>query len=101
MRILVIHNYYQEPGGEDTVFRQEVEQLSQTEEVFTLTFRNEKGWKGLRQFIASPWNIAAANRVEQYIREVRPDVVHLHNTHYAASPLIIRRIKRLGKPLST
>src|SRR5690606_6626105 len=46
MRILIVHNYYQHPGGEDTVVSQEHRLLSETEEVDVLTFRNRRGWKG-------------------------------------------------------
>ncbi|UZJ66072.1 hypothetical protein OKW96_08275 [Sphingobacterium sp. KU25419] len=46
MRILIIHTFYQGPGGEDTVFQQEQELLAVDNEVLSLTFQNKKGWKG-------------------------------------------------------
>ena len=98
MRILIIHTYYQSPGGEDTVFQQETSLLAQDHQVQTLTFQNRKGWRGALQTIGSIWNIAAANRLKKTIREFRPDVVHIHNTHYACGPIMIRTLEKLGIP---
>ena len=99
MRILVIHTYYQHPGGEDIVFQQEIEELRKTHTVETLTFQNKKGWKGGLQFLAYPWNFAAQRRVRKCIQHFSPDVVHIHNLHYASGPAIIRAIHALGLPL--
>lgn len=99
MRILIIHTFYQEPGGEDTVFRQENELLRGDHEIELLTFQNKKGWKGALQTLFSFWNIAAAYRVRKCIKNFKPQVVHIHNTHYASGPIILRTIHKLGIPL--
>src|SRR5690606_40845768 len=99
MRILVIHNFYQHPGGEDVVFEQEKALLGTTETVFSLTFQNEKGWRGAWQTLWSPWNIWAAKRVKQAIKRHQPDVVHIHNLHYAIGPIAIRTAKRMEVPV--
>lgn len=99
MRILVIHNFYQHPGGEDVVFEQEKALLGTTEAVFSLTFQNEKGWRGAWQTLWSPWNIWAAKRVKQAIKCHQPDVVHIHNLHYAIGPIAIRTAKRMEVPV--
>lgn len=99
MRILIIHTFYQGPGGEDTVFKQESELLAIDHEVETLTFQNKKGWKGALQTLFSFWNILAAYRVRKRIQNFKPQVVHIHNTHYASGPIILRTIHKLGIPL--
>ncbi len=96
MRILIIHNEYQEPGGEDAVVAQERALLEQTEQVATLNFHNRKGWRGVWQTGWSPWNVWAGRRVKQAIRQHRPDVIHIHNMHYAIGPIAIRIAKRRG-----
>lgn len=96
MRILIIHNQYQDPGGEDAVVAQEKALLEKTEQVATLTFHNRKGWRGLWQTVWSPWNVWAGRRVKQAIRQHRPDVIHLHNLHYAIGPIAVRIAKRRG-----
>src|SRR5690606_32986580 len=99
MRILVIHNFYQHAGGEDTVFQQEVEELKKVHTVETLTFQNKKGWRGALQFMAYPWNIRAMRIVKKYVKTFQPDIVHIHNTHYATGPAIIRTIKKQQIPV--
>ncbi|WP_312335544.1 glycosyltransferase family 4 protein [Sphingobacterium sp.] len=98
MRILIIHTFYQAPGGEDTVFQQESSLLAQEHEVHTLTFQNKKGWRGALQTLGSFWNICAAQRIQKTIHAFKPDIVHIHNTHYAAGPIIVRTIAKLGIP---
>ncbi len=98
MRILIIHTFYQDPGGEDTVFQQEASLLAQDHEVLTITFQNKKGWRGALQTVGSFWNIFAAQRVKEKINTFKPDIVHIHNTHYAAGPVIVRTIAKLGIP---
>lgn len=99
MRILVIHNFYQHAGGEDVVFRQEVEELAKRHDVQTLTFQNKKGFRGVIQFLLYPWNILARWQVKKAIRAFKPDIIHLHNLHYASGPAIIRLIHDQGIPL--
>jgi len=99
MRILVIHNFYQHAGGEDAVFRQEVEELEKEHDVKTLTFQNKKGWRGALQYLAYPWNIRAMWKIKKSIKSFAPDIVHIHNLHYASGPWLIRNIYRLGIPV--
>ncbi len=99
MRILIVHSYYQDAGGEDTVVSQEKHLLAATEEVSLLTFQNRKGWRGLVQTALSPWNFRAARTLEKAIRQFKPDVVHIHNLHYAIGPVAVRVAKRLAVPV--
>lgn len=98
MRILIVHTYYQAPGGEDTVFEQESKLLAENHEVRTITFQNKKGMRGALQTLASFCNIGAARRLKKVLLAFAPDVVHIHNTHYAAGPLVIRTIAASGIP---
>lgn len=99
MRILIIHNHYQNPGGEDTVVAQEEYLLAETEHVALLTFRNRKGWPGVWQTLWSPWNIWAGQKMKRAIQRHRPDIIHIHNLHYAVGPIAIRVAKRKGIPV--
>jgi len=56
MRILIIHNKYQQPGGEDSVFDEEGKLLEESEEVRALIFQNLPGFNGALQFFFSFWN---------------------------------------------
>ncbi|MBG6109877.1 glycosyltransferase involved in cell wall biosynthesis [Flavobacterium sp. CG_9.10] len=99
MKILLIHTHYQLQGGEDAVVEQELEFLKQHHDVEILRFQNLSIWKGALQFLVSIWNIGAAKKVKSKIREFQPDVVHVHNWHFAMGPLVFRVINRLGIPL--
>lgn len=99
MRILLVHNYYQDPGGEDGVFHQESDALQERHTTDRLTFRNRKGLTGLIQYLLYPYNIFAAFRMRRKIREFAPDVIHIHNIHYASGPILFRTARRLKIPV--
>ncbi|MFD2553257.1 glycosyltransferase family 4 protein [Sphingobacterium tabacisoli] len=100
MRILIIHNFYQHKGGEDVVFAQETAVLrDKGHQVETLSFQNKKGIKGLFQFLLYPWNSFAAHKVLKKVNDFQPDVVHVHNTHYAIGPLVFRSLCKRKIPV--
>jgi glycosyltransferase involved in cell wall biosynthesis len=99
LKILIIHSYYQLQGGEDTVVEQEMELLKQHHIIKILRFHNQGGWRGALQFLGSIWNIRTANVVKKKIQEFHPDIVHIHNWHFALGPLVFRMIKSLGIPV--
>lgn len=99
MRILIIHNEYQHIGGEDFVVKQEIEALLQKHEVELFTVKNVKGLAGYLQYLSYPLNWKEANRLETRIKHFRPDIIHIHNMHYALGPLFILHIKKLGIPM--
>lgn len=100
MRILILHNFYQHLGGEDTVVQQEADALSQDgHQVEILTVKNCKGFKGLVQYFFYPFNISTSNRLFNKIIGFRPDIVHIHNLHYALGPFIIRKLKKSKIPV--
>jgi glycosyltransferase involved in cell wall biosynthesis len=96
LKILLIHCKYQLQGGEDTVVKQELALLQQHHEVEVLYFQNQSGINGLVQFLSSVWNRSAARIVADKINDFKPDVVHVHNWHFALGPLVFRKISALG-----
>jgi glycosyltransferase involved in cell wall biosynthesis len=99
MRILLIHCHYRLHGGEDSVVEQELQLLRQTHSVEILRFQNHGGWKGAIQFLFSIWNKNAANKVISKIKHIQPDVIHIHNWHFALGPLVFRVINCIGIPV--
>ncbi|MVM33715.1 glycosyltransferase [Spirosoma sp. HMF4905] len=104
MRVLLIHNYYQQAGGEDTVFQQEADLLREHGlAVETITFTNESfdgtALSKLGAATRSLYNTKSANRVKQAIDRFRPDVVHIHNLFYTATAAVIRAAKQRGVPV--
>lgn len=101
MRILILHNFYQHHGGEDTVVQQEAEELhARGHQVKILTDKNKKGINGLLQFSLYPYNLFASKKLVKEIDLYKPDVIHIHNLHYAIGPLLIRKLKKKGYPLT-
>lgn len=99
MQILLIHNFYQHRGGEDTVVQQEAELLSKNNNVKVITTQNSRGLKGVYQFLSYPINIIEALRIIKAVRSFNPDIVHIHNLHYAIGPWIIQALKKKRIPI--
>ena len=92
MRILVIHNKYKEKGGEDNSFALECEMLkNHGNEVKQLVFHNDQidSWKGvIRLSYGLFYNRKSARLLEEEIEKFQPEIVHVHNFFYIASPSI-------------
>src|SRR5687767_8072662 len=89
MRILVAHNFYQQPGGEDQVFRSELALLaSRGHDVASFEMHNDevRAMGNLALLGATIWNRAAAARVRDRAREHGAELVHFHNTFPLMSP---------------
>lgn len=99
MKILLIHTAYKFKGGEDAVVKQEIALLQERHEVKVVLFQNQGGWQGAVQFLAFIWNVKTAQMVKNAIREFQPDVVHIHNWHFALGPLVFRVIHTFGIPV--
>ncbi|MBW4890163.1 glycosyltransferase family 4 protein [Mucilaginibacter sp. HMF5004] len=99
LKVGIIHTYYQDKGGEDAVFEMESALISKECAVQSLIFRNAGGAMGLLQFIISIWNPFSVRRAKNFIRQFNPDVIHIHNLHYAAGPAVIRAVKKLNVPM--
>ena len=91
MKILLCHNFYQQPGGEDECFRQEGELLqTHGHAVLRYTRHNDDVQKmsslGVaRQTLFSP---RTYREVRELIHRERPDVVHCTNTFPLISPAV-------------
>ncbi len=99
MKILLIHNKYQHQGGEDTVVQQETDLLRENYIVETLFFQNQKGINGAFQFLCSIWNIFAAQTLREKIKSFQPDVIHVHNWHFASGPILFQVAKKFNIPV--
>lgn len=99
MRILIIHSKYQQPGGEDSVVKNENELLTQFHDVDVLHFQNQQGVKGLIQFILSVWNVKASKTIKNRISDFKPDIIHVHNWHFGCGPIVFRTAKKLNIPI--
>lgn len=103
LRILLIHERYRLPGGEDVAFEAERELLLEHgHEVETLEAHNDSiparpsaGTK-LRLAGRTVWSREAERLVGEAVRRFRADVVHAHNTFPLLSPSVFRAARREG-----
>ncbi len=89
MRILAVHNYYQQPGGEEQIFNTEATLLqSYGHEVVRYTLNNDQiaGMNSLVLAKNTLWNQAVYQELRSLIRQERPQVAHFHNTFPLISP---------------
>ncbi|MEP7142930.1 MAG: glycosyltransferase [Ferruginibacter sp.] len=97
-RLLIIHTKYAERGGECSVVQNEVILLKKNGfQVKELYFDNRKS--KLLNILSMAFNIISFFRVLIVCLRYKPALVHIHNTHFAGSPSIIRAIKILKIPV--
>jgi len=98
MRVLVIHTCYQHKGGEDMVVDNEVKLLRDNGvEVELLLFSNSSNT--LSKLLQLPFRWSSYRHTQARIKAFKPDVIHIHNLHYAGSPSVIYAAKRLKVPV--
>ncbi|MEO5892279.1 MAG: glycosyltransferase family 4 protein [Ferruginibacter sp.] len=98
MKILIIHCAYQFKGGECTVVEEEMKLLQAAgNSVKLLRFSNQGGTAF--KLLQLPFNITSYRKAGKILHEFKPDIVHLHNTHFAASPSVIYAVKSKRVPL--
>jgi glycosyltransferase involved in cell wall biosynthesis len=91
MRILQIHNFYQQPGGEDIVLANEEKLLTRHgHEVVQFLLHNDNiaGMSQISLASKTLWNSDAYRAVSQKIEKHGIDVVHAHNTFPLISPAV-------------
>lgn len=91
MKVLQIHNFYQQPGGEDQVYAAECDLLKQHGDVVEqYSVHNDAigGKPGLNVALETIWNQRSYHEVRELIERFRPDVVHCHNTFPIVSPSV-------------
>jgi glycosyltransferase involved in cell wall biosynthesis len=91
MRVLQVHNFYQQPGGEDRVFAAEYGLLaSRGHFVRQYSVHNDSiaQTSGIRVAARTIWNQESYREVRRLIKHESLDIVHAHNTFPILSPAI-------------
>ena len=103
MNILLIHNRYQQEGGEDAVFEAEAKLLeSHRHRVKKLLFDNKQIVSVKAKFLAGLfciYNPRSAKIIERKINQFKPDVIHVHNFFPLVSPSVFYVAKRYNIPV--
>jgi glycosyltransferase involved in cell wall biosynthesis len=106
MKIILVHNQYQQPGGEDVVFEQERELLQRTGHEVVSYWRSNwevesyHGVKRLALVQRAIWGSDETRReFEELLHQQKPDIVHIHNTWVMISPSIYAACHEAGVPV--
>jgi len=100
--VVAVHNYYQQPGGEDQIFAAEGRLLeAHGHRVLRYTTHNDlvRGMNPLALAWRTIWNGKVYRELRELLREERPDVVHFHNTFPLISPAAYYAAKAEGVPV--
>jgi glycosyltransferase involved in cell wall biosynthesis len=102
VKILILHNFYQQKGGEDEIFDTEASLLaSHGHEVIRHTVHNDavKEMGQLQVAAATVWNTQSYRELRELARREKPDVAHFHNTFPLISPAGYHAMKDEGVPV--
>jgi glycosyltransferase involved in cell wall biosynthesis len=98
-RVLLVHNHYRQPGGEDRVFTDELELLSRNgHDVIRFTADNSDltGSGGLALAARAVWNADGHGRLTRLLRDKNPQLMHVHNTFPLLSPAVYYAARSRG-----
>lgn len=93
-KVLIVHNYYQIPGGEDTVVVNEKKLLEDHGHEVVLYTRHNSELKTFSKVqklllpISTVFSFRTYKEVKALIKEEKIDVVHVHNTLNLVSPSV-------------
>ena len=105
LSVLVIHNLYQQPGGEDAVVRAEIAMLRNAGHRVVTFLRNNAAIAGYNPLqkawlaASTAWNRSAHQQIRQLIAKERPDIAHCHNLVPLISPAAYYACRNAGVPV--
>jgi len=92
MRILFVHNRYQQAGGEDGVVRAEVSLLrAKGHEVEVMEEDNDgivRWMDAAKTALQCVYSIGSSRTIHEHIKRFKPDLAHIHNFFPRLSPSI-------------
>ena len=103
--ILIVHNYYQIPGGEDTVVANEKKLLEDHGHKVVLYSRNNSELKKMSKLqklmlpFTTVFNPRTYKDIKRLIKTEQIDIVHVHNTLNLISPSVYYAAKSMKVPI--
>ena len=102
MRVLLVHDFYQIPGGEDSVVREEFSMLEKNGidvQLFSVTNEEIRGfWRTLATALRVTYNPSARRALTKKLADFSPDVVHIHNFFPLLSPSVFEACRQANVP---
>lgn len=104
-KILMVHNYYQIPGGEDTVVANEMQMLKKYGHHVMFYSRNNSELNEMSKFqklflpVNTIFNFRTYRDIKRIIKQEKIDIVHVHNTLNLISPSVYYAAIQCGVPV--
>ncbi len=103
MKILLIHNFYQSWGGEDTYVTSLKKLLETYHHQVYLYFKDSKTikrvWDKMRAGISLFYNPWVKKELSKIIKEFKPDIAHFHNVYPLIGATAYRVCKKYNIPI--
>jgi glycosyltransferase involved in cell wall biosynthesis len=103
LRVLLVHNRYQQPGGEDGVVGAEADMLRRHLHQVEIYEANNDGIEGpldrLKTAVRCVWSPRAERTFRKHLRDIEPDVIHVHNFFPLISPAVHHAAYKRGIPV--
>ena len=103
--ILIVHNYYQIPGGEDTVVANEKKMLEEHGHKVILYSRNNAELKEMSKLkkltlpVTTIFNPRTYREIKKLIKAESIEIVHVHNTLNLISPAVYYAARAMHVPV--
>ncbi len=100
--VLMIHNRYQQRGGEDVSFEADVKLLRDCGHavvVYEAENRRLDAMGRCHAFLRTAWSRESARETVALIQRHRPSIMHVHNTFPLMSPSVVYAAARCGLPV--
>lgn len=104
-KVLIVHNYYQIPGGEDAVVANEKELLeTHGHEVLTYVRHNREleeasGLKKIQMMLSAIFCLKTYREIRKILKSEKIDIVHVHNTMHLITPSVYYAAVRENIPV--
>jgi len=93
VKILFIHNKYKQFGGEDVAVEMETSILIEKGHAVRTVFFDNMPIRGslskIKSAFQSVYNFSSARKISKIILEFKPDIIHIHNLFFIASPSVL------------
>ena len=106
MKILIVHNHYREPGGEDQAVNTQQQQLEAAGHEVLLYTRFNKQFdylpmdKKIKFFFSEGLRFPQTyEELKELIQREKPDCAHVHNTFFMMTPSVYEACFELGVPV--
>jgi glycosyltransferase involved in cell wall biosynthesis len=105
MKVLVVHNYYQQPGGERVSEEAQVALLRERGHKVILYTRDNaeikhyRAWEKAAFFPRTVFSRRTFQEIRDLVTAEQPDVAHVHNVFPLISPSVYRALKDAAVPI--